>query len=229
MSFQFDGPEEAGYSEPAFAGDTYVQNNDGFPVPPEPAAYREPAPRAYREPARPASRPRPRSGERGRGQPPARPSRTSLPGTSLPGTSLRRPGTLTPGRVAGILVAVIGLLVIALLVPSIVRSLRTDTVDGTVVAGSGAHPSGRWQVRLVIPEQSQAVVFGARSAEQARVGLPVTISVPAEKISQVSGVITQLTPRTASEGGGFAAVAQIRGTTRVIPSAGMTAEVQLGS
>ena len=126
------------------------------------------------------------------------------------------------------LVAAIGLVVIALLVPSIVRSLRTDTIDGTVVA-SGARPSGSWQVRLLIPEQSQAVVFGARSAEEARVGLPVTISVPAAKISRVSGFITQLTARTASEGGGFAAVAQIRGTTRVIPSAGMTADVQLGS
>ena len=125
--------------------------------------------------------------------------------------------------------AAIGLVVIAMLVPSIVRSLRTDTIDGTVVAGSGARPAGSWQVRLLIPEQSQAVVFGARSAEEARVGLPVTISVPAAKISRVSGFITQLTPRTASEGGGFAAVAQIRGTTRVIPSAGMTADVQLGS
>jgi hypothetical protein len=96
-----------------------------------------------------------------------------------------------------------------------------------VVARGGAAAS--WQVSVIIPEQAPAASFAGQNAQSARVGLPVTISVPAAGISAVSGLITKLTARTASMGGGFQALVQPRAGTRVIPSPGKTADVTLGS
>lgn len=89
--------------------------------------------------------------------------------------------------------------------------------------------SGGWQVRLVISEENPATAFPPQGGQAARVGLPVMISVPGARVIRVSGAIIQLTARPAGEGGGYVAVVQPRAATPLIPSAGMSAEVQLGS
>ena len=111
-------------------------------------------------------------------------------------------------------------------VPRILRVARTDTVTGEVAQGAGA---ASWQVSVIIPEQAPAASFAGQNAQSARVGLPVTISVPAARISGVSGRITKLTARTADMGGGFQAVVQPSAGTKVIPAPGKTADVTLGS
>jgi multidrug efflux pump subunit AcrA (membrane-fusion protein) len=76
------------------------------------------------------------------------------------------------------------------------------------------------QVRVVIPTETPAAV---------RIGYPVTISVPAAQLSHVSGVITELSARPDSAGGGEQAVVQLRGSTPAPPLTGMTADVHLGA
>jgi biotin carboxyl carrier protein len=76
------------------------------------------------------------------------------------------------------------------------------------------------QVRVVIPAETPAAV---------RVGFPVTVSVPAARLSRLSGVITELAARPDSLGGGQQAVVQLRGNTSVPPLTGMTADVHLGA
>jgi len=76
------------------------------------------------------------------------------------------------------------------------------------------------QVRVVIPTETPAAV---------RIGYPVTISVPAARLSRVSGVITELSARPDSRGGGEQAVVQLRGNAPVPPLTGMTADVHLGA
>lgn len=160
------------------------------------------------------------------GRPPAPPQRPPAPGPryrDAPGG-----GGFAPARrtMAGVVVAAIAVLALAVLVPRILHVVRSDTITGVVAQGSAA---GRWQVSLVIPEQAPATSFSGPDAQSARVGLPVTISVPAAGISGVSGVIIKLVPRTSGEGGGFTAVAQPRAATRVVPAPGKTADVTLGS
>jgi hypothetical protein len=128
--------------------------------------------------------------------------------------------------VTSLVVAAIALVVLAMFVPSILRVVRNDTLAGVVAQGSGA---AGWQVSLIIPEQAPATSFAGQDAQSARVGLPVTISVPAAGISGVSGVITKLMARTASMGGGFQAVVQPRISSKVVPAAGKAADVTLGS
>jgi len=76
------------------------------------------------------------------------------------------------------------------------------------------------QIRVVIPAETPAAV---------RIGYPVTISIPAARLSRVSGVITELSARPDSRGGGEQAVVQLRGGTPVPPLTGMTADVHLGA
>ena len=80
--------------------------------------------------------------------------------------------------------------------------------------------SGSVQVKLLIPAQSPAAL---------RVGSPVTLSVPAARLTRVSGVITALTAGPASTGGGHVAVIQVRGTTPATALTGMRADVYLSS
>ena len=125
-----------------------------------------------------------------------------------------------------IAVAAIAVLVLAMFVPRILRVVRSDTVTGVVARATGAVG---WQVSVVIPEQAPATSFSGPDAASARVGLPVTITVPAAGVSGVSGVITKLTARAVSQGGGFQAVVQPRAGTKVVPPPGKTADVTLGS
>ena len=189
--------------EPAWPeppGDTFFQDaGDGFPVQPEPDGRRPPA-------------------SRERGGPPPRPQYRDAPVPAGP--------LLTPPRLLAIVVAAVALLALAVFAPRILTAARTDTVAGVVAKGSSA---ASWQVSLVIPEQAPATSFSGPDAESARVGLPVTISVPAAGLSGVAGTITKLVARTASAGGGFQALAQPRVGTKVIPAAGKTAAVTLGS
>ena len=185
------------------SADTFFQDvGDGFQAQPEPDAGPPPQ--------RPAAPERP-------GKPPA-PRYRDAPA----------PGGFAPTRqlIVSLVVLVIALIVLAVFVPRILRVIRSDTVSGVVARATGAVG---WQVSVVIPEQAPADSFSGPDAESARVGLPVTISVPAAGINAVSGVITKLTARTASQGGGFSAVVQPRAGTKVIPSAGKTADVTLGS
>lgn len=160
------------------------------------------------------------------GRLPAPQPRPAAPGPRYRDAPAR--GGVAPSRrmLSGVMVMAIAVLALALLVPRILRVVRSDTVTGVVAQGSGA---ARWRVSLVIPEQAPATSFSGPDAQSAKVGLPVTISVPAAGISGVSGVITKLTARTSGQGGGFTAVAQPRAATKVIPAPGKTAEVTLGS
>jgi hypothetical protein len=189
--------------EPAWpepAGDTFFQDaGDSFPVQPEPDGRRPPA-------------------SRGRGGPPPGPRYRDAPVPAGP--------LLTPQRLLAIVVAAVAVLALAVFVPRILTAARTDTVTGVVARGSGA---ASWQVSLVIPEQAPATSFSGQDAESAKVGLPVTISVPAAGLSGVAGAITELMARTSSEGGGFTAIVQPRGGTKIVPAAGKTADVTLGS
>jgi hypothetical protein len=75
------------------------------------------------------------------------------------------------------------------------------------------------QVKLLIPAQSPAAL---------RVGSLVTLSVPAVRLTRVSGVITALTDGPASSGG-HVAVIQLRGNTPATALAGMRADAYLSS
>ncbi len=79
-----------------------------------------------------------------------------------------------------------------------------------------------WQVRLLIPQTDTSAV---------KAGGNVTISVPAARLSGVTGTIGELspTPVTSSGSAAYEAVVQVPGRTRVTPLTGMTAHVQLGS
>lgn len=76
------------------------------------------------------------------------------------------------------------------------------------------------QVKLLIPAQSPAAL---------RAGSRVTLSVPAARLTRVSGVITALTTGPASSGGGHVAVIQISGSTPATALTGMQADVYLNS
>ena len=82
--------------------------------------------------------------------------------------------------------------------------------------------AGGWQVRLPIP---------AASAGAVRVGQPVSVSVPALRLSGVRGRIIQLSQVAAASPGGAAgeeALVQVPGAAASIPLSGMTADIQLG-
>lgn len=190
---------------PGPAADMFFHDaGDGFPVQPEPDAGPPPSP-----PRRAAAERQPK---------PAAPRYRDAP----------TPGGFAPSRqlVTTLVVLAIALIVLAMFVPRILRAARTDTVTGAVAQGTGG---ASWQVSVIIPEQAPAASFAGQNAQSAKVGLPVTISVPAAGISAVSGRITKLTARTADMGGGFQAVVQPSAGTKVIPSAGKTADVTLGS
>jgi len=185
------------------SADTFFQDTgDGFPAQPEPDAG--PPPRRPAAPERP-------------GKPPA-PRYRDAPA----------PAGFAPTRqlIVSLVVLVIALIVLAVFVPRILRVVRSDTVTGMVARAAGA---AGWQVSVIIPEQAPATSFSGPDAASARVGLPVTITVPGAGINGVSGVIIKLTARTVSQGGGFQAVVQPRAGTKVIPSPGKTADVTLGS
>lgn len=76
------------------------------------------------------------------------------------------------------------------------------------------------QVKLLIPAQSPAAL---------RVGSRVVLSVPAARLTRVSGVITALTTGPASSGGGHLAVIQISGSAPATALTGMQADVYLNS
>jgi hypothetical protein len=82
--------------------------------------------------------------------------------------------------------------------------------------------SGRWQVRLLIPQ---------RSARSVRAGQGVTISVPAARLTGVRGTIRKRLPAPVSSPGSasYQAVVRSHGRARITPLSGMTADVQLGS
>lgn len=73
------------------------------------------------------------------------------------------------------------------------------------------------QVRLSIPAESPAAL---------RVGSVLTVSVPAARLTRVSGIITALTP---GAGGGQVAVIQVRGAVPATALTGMRATVYLSS
>lgn len=77
--------------------------------------------------------------------------------------------------------------------------------------------ASRLQVRLSIPAESPAAL---------RVGSVLTLSVPAARLTKVSGVITALAPST---GGGKVAVIQVSGATAASALTGMRATVYLSS
>ncbi len=76
------------------------------------------------------------------------------------------------------------------------------------------------QIRLLIPAQSPAAL---------RVGSLVRLSVPAARLTRISGVITALAAGPASSGGGQLAVIQVRGRTPATALTGMRASVYLSS
>jgi biotin carboxyl carrier protein len=76
------------------------------------------------------------------------------------------------------------------------------------------------QVKLLIPAQSPAAL---------RVGSRVTLSVPAARLTRVSGVITALTTGPGGRGGGHLAVIQVSGSTPATALTGMRANVYLNS
>lgn len=93
-------------------------------------------------------------------------------------------------------------------------SLRGGGRELPVIA---LHTASRLQVRLAIPAESPAAL---------RAGSVVTLSVPAARLTRVSGVVTALTP---SAGGGQVAVVQVRGTVPATALTGMRASVYLSS
>ncbi|MFI5062473.1 MAG: biotin/lipoyl-binding protein [Streptosporangiales bacterium] len=83
--------------------------------------------------------------------------------------------------------------------------------------------AGGWQVSLAIPAASAAAV---------RVGQPVSVSVPALRLSGVRGRVIQLSQVPASSPGGAAgeeALVQVPGAAGSTPLSGMTADIQLGA
>lgn len=77
--------------------------------------------------------------------------------------------------------------------------------------------ASRLQVTLSIPAESPAAL---------RVGSVLPLSIPAARLTRVSGVITTLTP---SNGGGQVAVIQVRGTIPATALPGMRATIHLKS
>ena len=93
-------------------------------------------------------------------------------------------------------------------------SLRGGGRELPVIALRTASPL---QVTLSIPAESPAAL---------RAGSVLTLSVPAARLTRISGVITALTP---SGGGGQVAVIQVRGTLPATALKGMRATVHLSS
>lgn len=81
---------------------------------------------------------------------------------------------------------------------------------------------GGWQVSLLIPQADTSAV---------KVGEDVTVSVLAAQLSEVKGMIRELSPTAVSSSGGAAdeAVVRVLGRTWSTPLSGLTANVQLGS
>jgi hypothetical protein len=106
-------------------------------------------------------------------------------------------------------------------------------IDGRPAASRGAagralpvialRSAGGWQVSLPIPAASAAAV---------RVGQPVSVSVPALRLSGIRGRVIRLSQIPASSPGGAAgeeAVVQVPGAAGSTPLSGMTADIQLGA